>query len=651
MFLTGLELHDFRGYRGASVAVPPRGLMLIVGANNSGKSALLSALDVVAGSKQPAAVRHAAASELARVRARFALSVEERGQLLASVQDQAVRESDALTWLEWHFVQVGDGLVPLELHTSWPGQSDIPLGRILPNGQLWVSDATLALRGTPNQGSELRSQSNVGMTAIEGALAGTRPELAPLANLLSDWRQRYYHFEPLRPGMSGRTQSLSTPTKLVPTGENLPGVLLHLQTNRFAVWERIRELIAQIVPDVGRLDTPTNEGNQIEVAFADPHLPLRGDEPAYRHNIKELGTGVEQLLMTIVVGVTQPAPSVVVIEEPETNLHAGAQRALLALLRQWATNRLFVVATHSSVFLDRRPGETTLLLVRRAKGASSVQPVEDDAAEALSELGIRFSDLLGAERLLLVEGPSDRKVLAQWFPDRMLDPRVAVVEAEGGDDARLVDRFDAWLKALDRLGRPVLFLRDRDELPARLLDRLEASSLVYVLRRRELENYLLDPAAIAKVLSEREPPIVVSPDRVLAALREAAEELKPVVVMKRVAWQLEPILLVDHRLRGQLARQRVTLEQFQAAVLERVPDPDEFRNRITDLWAEAEAVVNEAWEALALELAPGEDVLKRTWVALGTAYDKQVDGPAVAAAMSAPPQELKQLVEDFLNER
>jgi AAA domain, putative AbiEii toxin, Type IV TA system len=633
------------------VSLPLHGLVLVAGANNSGKSALLSALDVIAGSKQPAAARHAAASEPARVLARFALSEEERAQLLASVSDPTILKSDALTWLEWHFIQVdGGGLVPLELHTAWPGHSDIPLARVsTPDGKLWVSNAVLTLQGMLDQGSGLAERGSVGVQSIEGVLAGRVQQLAPATNFLTDWRQRYYHFEPLRPG-TNRTMRLATPRKLVPTGANLPGVLLHLQTNRFAVWEQIRALISQIVPDVGRLDTPTDESNQMEVAFADPHLPLEVGEPVYRHNIKDLGTGVEQLLMAVVVGVTQPAPSVVVIEEPETNLHAGAQRALLALLREWATNRLFVVSTHSSVFLDRTP-DADLLLVRRARGVSTVQPVKDDPAEALTELGIRFSDLLSAEQLLLVEGPSDRNILARWFPNRMLDPRVAVREAQGGDDARLVDRLDAWMKALDQLGRPVLFLRDRDELPKRLLDRLEASPLVHVLRRRELENYLLDPAAITKVLSEREPSISVEPERVLTALREAADELKPVVVMKRVAWELEPIYLVNHRLRDQLAQQRATLEQFQAAVLQRLPTADELRSKIADMWAEAEAAVNDAWEERWRELAPGADVLPRAWAALGAAYDKQVDGPAIAAAMDEPPRELDQLLHDLLDEQ
>jgi putative ATP-dependent endonuclease of OLD family len=207
----------------------------------------------------------------------------------------------------------------------------------------------------------------------------------------------------------------------------------------------------------------------------------------------------------------------------------------------------------------------------------------------------------------------------------MLDPRVAVFEAQGGDDARLVDRFDAWMKALDQLGRPVLFLRDRDELPRRLLDKLEASPLVHVLRRRELENYLLDPKAIVKVLSERATPIRVEPERVEALLREAADELTSVVVMKRVAWELEPIYLVEHRLRDQLGQQRATLKQFQSAVLGRLPTADSLRDRIADLWAREDAAVNAEWEERWRELAPGDDVLVGLWNRLGVAYDKQVD--------------------------
>ena len=60
--------------------------------------------------------------------------------------------------------------------------------------------------------------------------------------------------------------------------------------------------------------------------------------------------------MTIVMGVTQPGPSVVLMEKPETNLHARAQRALLGLLQEMGhrsplrrvqrTHRSFLTARH-----------------------------------------------------------------------------------------------------------------------------------------------------------------------------------------------------------------------------------------------------------------------------------------------------------------
>lgn len=283
MFLENLKLQNFRAYRNASVSIPRDGLVLVAGANNSGKSALLSALDVIAGSSQPAVVRHVAASEPARVQARFALSENERDQLLPSSVDQRIRESDALTWLEWHFAEFNESLVAFELHTSWPGHPDISLARIDSNGNLSVNDVIRALQGISDEGPKgWFEHGAVGFQSVESAFVGNIPVPAPIAQFLNGWRQHYYHFLPLRPGMTARTQSLSTPTKLVPSGENLPGVLLHLQTNRFAVWQHIRDLISQIVPDVGRLETPTNESNQMEVAFVDPYLPLVGGEPVHR---------------------------------------------------------------------------------------------------------------------------------------------------------------------------------------------------------------------------------------------------------------------------------------------------------------------------------------------------------------------------------
>ncbi len=63
---------------------------------------------------------------------------------------------------------------------------------------------------------------------------------------------------------------------------------------------------------------------------------------------------VEQLLMTLVVGLTEVPPLTLCIEEPKTNLHAAAQRALLGL-QSWASDKLIIAATQSPVMLDCSP--------------------------------------------------------------------------------------------------------------------------------------------------------------------------------------------------------------------------------------------------------------------------------------------------------
>ena len=109
---------------------------------------------------------------------------------------------------------------------------------------------------------------------------------------------------------------------------------------------------------------------------------------------------------------------------------------------------------------------------------------------------------LAAEALLLVEGPTDREVLGIWFAEDLLDPRLCVVPTAGGEAARLARTMSKWVQAADRLGnRRVVFLRDRDELTDAEVDSLSRDGVVTVLSVRELENFLLDPAALAAYCS------------------------------------------------------------------------------------------------------------------------------------------------------
>ncbi len=339
-------------------------------------------------------------------------------------------------------------------------------------------------------------------------------------------------------------------------------------------------------------------------------------------NLKDLGTGVEQLLMTIVVGLTESAPVTLVIEEPETNLHPAAQRALLGLLQDWAADRLIVAATHSAVMLDWSPGGDRLWHVTREQGTSRVAQVDADPLPLLNSLGVRLSDVLSADRVLVLEGPSDQDVLAVWLPKVLRNPRVAVLDGEGGDNAQHADRLAAWLAGTDRAGlKRVLDLRDRDELSPQMLERLSKSDAVHVLSRRELENYLLDPGAIAAVIATLMPEGSPPPDAadIACAMGEAARSLARRIVVNRVARQVvRPRLLMS----SDLAVAGADLQQFTAAVLEGLVTPEDLRAQIAVAWAEAEADVEGQDDARLLEIAPGEEILDAVFMRYaGRHYD------------------------------
>jgi hypothetical protein len=261
---------------------------------------------------------------------------------------------------------------------------------------------------------------------------------------------------------------------------------------------------------------------------------------------------------------------------------------------------------------------------------------------------------LSADRALVVEGTSDEDVLQVWFPHVLRNPRVAVLHGRGGHNARHADQLAEWLAGTDRAGlRRVLYLRDHDELAPEVLERLTQSQSVHVLRRREIENYLLDPGAIAAVIRPLVPQGATAPDAAATAeaLNSAAEKLRRKIVINRAAQRVTPPRqLMDTTLRKRLAEDDVDLSEFTSAVIERLMTPAELTAQITTAWEEAEADVGKHTGDALLEIAPGEEILDKLFVQYtGRRYKKRVHGPEIAAAMS-PPEELAELFRTFMAE-
>jgi hypothetical protein len=155
-------------------------------------------------------------------------------------------------------------------------------------------------------------------------------------------------------------------------------------------------------------DDPTAE---IEVPYNRDTLNVHMDGKILP--IQSLGTGIHEVVM-LAVATTVLTNHVVCVEEPELHLNPILQKKLMRYLTEHTTNQYFI-STHSAALMDTLGAE--IYHIRLEKGQSKVERVTSDSKRSMvcEDLGYHPSDLLQANCVIWVEGPSDRVYLNWWL--------------------------------------------------------------------------------------------------------------------------------------------------------------------------------------------------------------------------------------------
>jgi energy-coupling factor transporter ATP-binding protein EcfA2 len=434
------------------------------------------------------------------------------------------------------------------------------------------------------------------------------------------------------------TKDMDVKRELMSDGSNLADVCLWLQTQDKDTWSAICEALTEVVPSIGELIVKVT-GKELEI------VARRG---RIERNLKELGSGVEQLLLVAVACESQVDHRMVIVDEPEIGIHPTAQRTLMKHLRRWAEKRQIIVVTHSATIIEpseAHPGERVYVVRENDDaGGSVVEECDSNFWSALSELGVEPTDGFAATRILFVEGQTDVGCFETWFPDLVTKPWFRMIDLEGCKKAPTFVEAIEKLETVD--SAQICAILDADE------GERKSTKTIKILERRELENYFLDhPETVLEVLKKDGASESTTLGDVEEAIERAIDELKDEVIFLRARQRLAPSK--DQRKAQLLQSKNGNTSHDKAELLRRVvaqraaTTDDEVAEKA---WADVTAEIESSWDTERLRLVRGSSVLEQVWKHFGATaiFDKKKTGPRLASALSSPPEEIRSLVVDFV---
>jgi predicted ATPase len=265
--------------------------------------------------------------------------------------------------------------------------------------------------------------------------------------------------------------------------------------------------------------------------------------------------------------------SVVTIDEPELHLHPELARRLVRLMLSVKSGNQIWLATHNGEIIDEA-GRDKTYYVSRGESISEVVPGSEEPLAALqlrSLFGV--SGYIGvAKNMVFLEGEgasADRKAFGWLFGEKA--GSVKLIPAGGVDNHLRIN--SAVLAILESTFGVCQFylVRDRDYMTPEMADAYSTKSRgrLHVLERNQIENYLLAPELIRKVLLEQYDKALTMGD-VKGRLRNIARSISGEVLRDMTSFRLNMLFRPQDFSLGKFFEKTAVLDPSHARIPEKL---------------------------------------------------------------------------------
>lgn len=532
MYLSKFQLFNYKSFLNSELLEFKPGINIIVGQNNSGKTALLEALSL-----------------------NFSHSPHQSIKTLPAPDSRIESESSVEFSFYYEKAEISaiiDKFPPHHLGILPPDDNPHTLNQLVNLFQEWIDnpadveltisrDGNIRITGLPSNldlykqleesSSTVRFRKSSRIISLERGKDGrfhldknivldNDVESFPVI-LCQEFRRRIYRFYAERLNVGSCLSGSSSILK--PNASNLPEVLSLLQLpGKKSVYERFNQYVSTIFPQIKLVSVRPQPKQKGEIYVRDSSRleilvwskeAVENDREDLAFPLSECGTGIGQVLAILYVVITSLEPRIIIIDEPQSFLHPGAAKKLVEILKEFPQHQYFI-ATHSPQIISAA-NPSTIVQLRYEDGETKASVIDSRITTQLrfllAEVGVSLSDVFGADNILWVEGPTEERcfplILEKVAKQSLRGTQIVAVQNTGdleGKRARLI--FDIYdkLSGGNSLFPPAIgFIFDREERSEQEIKDLQkrSSNLVEFLPRRMYENYLLHPEAIAAVIN------------------------------------------------------------------------------------------------------------------------------------------------------